>query len=630
MYPAKLIISLVTVAIVTMLLPGSPCAAQTSATPTPGQKTALWFDQLVDVPALDPADEEQLVQWLGAALVSQAAGQSPTTKKLPKPLRKDTVPRMIFASVSDGQHPATVIRGSGLGVAAACDQVLARASQLESKIHWLKIDLVRDVVHEPGINPAVALNLPRSLFGLAFEQPREIAFLAEELVAYTLVNSDQLLSLGNIRQRPGTESLLVNIDPKSRDTRWNLYRFSAASYFVDGETVLPLIRGHRSFDRLTPELLLDAARQGGDYLRQAVDSEGRFVYSYRPKTDHIRNSYNILRHSGTIYSMMELYEVTRDKDLLAAAERAIGYLRSAIRPCTLGNVSASCAVEDNEVKLGGNGLAMVALAKYSEATGTSPYADLITDLGRWIVATQNDRGEFEVHKQPFPEGPPDRFRSEYYPGEALLALLRGSQTLGSQTHGSQTQGSQPQDGGANPGWLDVAAIGARWLIEVRDHGVRTERLNHDHWLLYALNDLHRRQPDPLYLEHADRITQAILERQNRKPAYRDWLGSYYRPPRSTPTATRSEGLTAAYQLERDFGDPKRADAILEAIELGIRFQLQTQFQPESVLYLPDPQRALGGFHRSLENFEIRIDYVQHNISSLLALRQILLDRVQDR
>jgi len=126
----------------------------------------------------------------------------------------------------------------------------------------------------------------------------------------------------------------------------------------------------------------------------------------------------------------------------------------------------------------------------------------------------------------------------------------------------------------------------------------------------------------LYLDHALRIARAIVQSQNQDPVYPDWRGSYYRPPRSTPTATRMEGLYAAYQLARDFGDWQEAKTILESIQLGIAFQLQTQFRPESVLYLKDPQRALGGVHRSLTNFEIRIDYVQHNISSLLGLYRL--------
>jgi hypothetical protein len=148
-------------------------------------------------------------------------------------------------------------------------------------------------------------------------------------------------------------------------------------------------------------------------------------------------------------------------------------------------------------------------------------------------------------------------------------------------------------------------------------------LTHDHWLLYALNELYRHRPELLYLDQAMRIAGAISMAQNRQPAFPDYLGSYYNPPRSTPTATRSEGLLAAYRLARDFGLEREARSILETVRLNIGFQLATQVLPERALYLRDPERCLGGFTRSLTNFEIRIDYVQHNISALVALYRLL-------
>ncbi|MEM7585505.1 MAG: hypothetical protein AAF560_19095 [Acidobacteriota bacterium] len=569
---------------------------------------APWLDDLIDASPLAEASELELVEWLATALAASPA-DARGRASLPPSIADDRIPRMVFASVSDGQSRARVFRGAGRGVAEASQRLLEAASALELEKRWIKIDWVRDVVYEPRLDPNQPLNLPRSLFGLALETPGSAAFLPEELVVHTLVNNDQLIQLRNISRRPGTASHLTNLLSSTQPgapATLNLYRFSTSSYFFEDGEIVPLYRGHRRFGRLTPELLLETAVEGGAYLTRAVGTDGRFAYSYLPKTDEVRNRYNILRHAGTIFSMMELYEVVQEPELLAAAERAIGYLQRSIQPCTAGEAEALCVVEDREVKLGGNGLAIVALAKYAEVTGKRSHGDLIAGLGKWILATQGEDGEFKIHKQPFPSGPPDRFRSQYYPGEALLALLRGGED--------------------EPSWLEATARGARWLIEVRDRGVPTDRLNHDHWLLYALDVLHRRQPHPLYLAHASRITQAMLDRQNRRPAYLDWLGSYYRPPRSTPTATRSEGLTAAYQLERDFGSSLRADKILEAIELGTRFQLQTQFRPESALYVADPQRILGGFRRSLENYEIRIDYVQHNISALLALRRILLAR----
>jgi len=338
-----------------------------------------------------------------------------------------------------------------------------------------------------------------------------------------------------------------------------------------------------------------------------VGSDGRFVYSFLPKTNQVKEGYNALRHAGTVYSMLELYEVTGDRDLLAAAERALGYLvRKMVVRCPVARAEAACVLDAGAVKLGGNALAMIALAKHAEVTGERRHLPLIDDLGRFLLLTQGADGEFKVHKQLGPGGQVTGFVSGYYPGEALLALVR-----------------RPE---GDPAWLDAAERGARWLIDVRDRDLPSAKLNHDHWLLYALNELYRQRPDPLYLRHASRIAGAILDRQRQAdPPFPDWLGSYYTPPRSTPTATRSEGLGAACLLARDFGSPREAEALLQGLRLGVAFELQTQFLPETVFYVRDPARALGGFHRSLTDFEIRIDYVQHNISALLMLRRILLE-----
>ncbi|MEM7356872.1 MAG: hypothetical protein AAF657_39020, partial [Acidobacteriota bacterium] len=517
--------------------------------------------------------------------------------------KADRTPRMLFASLSDGTGPAQVLLGAGNGATAAIRQILDQVGEVPATT-WIKVDVVRDIVRRAEVDPEQPLDLPRSLYGLAFDGTLGLAFLPEELVAYTLVNSDHELQPPNIaRQRRAFDAMERLVQGLGREAI-DLFRFSTSSYFAEGDELLPLYRGHRRFDQLSPELLLESALAGARYLIRATGEDGRFDYAYRPKTDESNDDYNILRHAGTLYSMLEVYEVAPEAELLAAAERALGYLRRAIRPCAVGSVQAACVVEKDFVKLGGNALAIVALAKHAEVTGNGQHRALIDDLGAWILASQNEDGEFTLHKLHMERDRPESFVSQFYPGEALLALLRG--------------------GGSAPRWLGGAARGAHWLIDVRDRTVPEARLNHDHWLLYALNELYRRQPNPLYLRHTRRITDAILERQNLRPTYPDWSGSTYRPPRSTPTATRSEGLAAAYRLERDFGDPLAAQRILGGLLRGIRFQLRTQFRPESVLYLRDPQRALGGFRYSLTDYEIRIDYVQHNISALLALRRILI------
>jgi len=470
---------------------------------------------------------------------------------------------------------------------------------------WLKLDVVQEVSLLTDIDPGSSHKLVRSLYGLAFDRPSGLAWLPEELLTYTLVNSNQELRFKNMEKVLIRRSApLDHLQRLSQSRRLSLFRFKTTSYFSDGKEPVRLYRGHRLFRKPTRDEMRSAALAGGQYLTRAVKEDGKFVYSYLPKTNEVADQYNILRHAGTLYSMLELYDLAGDSALLEATQRTLDYLFAAALPCELGGESYVCIVEGEEIKLGGTGLAAVALAKYLEVTGTRQHLSELIAWGRTLRALQHDSGEF-IHKITYPEAEDTGFVSEYYPGEALLALVR-------------IYGQDPQEG-----WLDAAEKGAQYLINVRDQGLSVEELAHDHWLLYGLNELYRHRRNPLYLDHAMHIAQAIVRAQNREPEYPDWLGSYYKPPRSTPTATRSEGLCAAYQLARDFKTSIEADPILKAVELGIAFQLQTQFRPESVMYLSDPQRSLGGFHSSLTNFRLRIDYTQHNISSLLCGARVL-------
>ena len=570
----------------------------------------LWFEDLAGAEPLSAAAREDLARHLIALALDPAQRAGPP----PASLAGDREPRMVFLSLGDGVTRARVLRAAGRGAADAERRLRAELVSLADgglEPRTARVDLVTEVRHRK-VDPGRPLTLPRSLWGLAFEREVGLAFLADEVVTHTLINSDGKLRLRNVRKRPEAAAKRPQLERLEKAREVALYRFKTAAYFSDGGEPAPLYRGHRSFADPGPEELLHHAELGGRYLTRAVGPGGRFVYAYLPKTDEVKDKYNALRHCGTIYSMLELYAVTGEGELRAAAERAIGYLRrELLRRCRVGDVETACVVDGGEVKLGGNALAIIALAQHAAVTGDRRYLKLIDDLGRWIVLTQGGDGEFLVHKQSHPGGEVSDFVSGYYPGEALLALVR-----------------RPEP---DPAWLDAAERGARWLIEVRDRDLPASALNHDHWLLYALNELHRLRPDPAYPEHAWRITGAILSRQRRRsPEHPDWLGSYYDPPRSTPTATRSEGLGAAYLLMRDAGRSERAAAILEAMKLGVRFQLQTQFLPENVLFLHDPARALGGFRRSLTNYEVRIDYVQHNVSALLLLRRILLEEADGR
>ncbi len=564
----------------------------------------IWFDEIRDLLVISTSDGNELVKSVAEAVIDDKE----KLKNMPEALKGDNKPRIVFISVSDGKSPAQVFLGTGIGLESAINQAIYNIKRSEPSGYnpsWIKIDFVVNVYHPQKVDLDTSFNINRSLEGIAFDREIGVAFLPEELVSNTLVNEGSYLRADNINQyldQQKNKSSLINLLEQKDPIK--IHRFTTESYFVGGETPYRLYRGHRMFDQISPEILVESAKNGGDYLKRSVRPEGSFTYIYRPDEDEVPKAYNILRHAGTVYSMLELYEVTGDPELLQSTKRAIDYLIKSIKPCQIGSETLACVVEGSIVKLGGNALAVVALAKYIGITNEKDYMPMLLRLARWIQKSQRENGQFFPHIQSYPGGEASDIVSQYYPGEAILALMRIYELNGDES------------------FLDSAERGAQYLINVRDKNLADSELNHDHWLLYGLNELYRHKPKPLYLNHSMRIAKAMIQSQNRDPQYPDWFGGYYRPPRSTPTAVRSEGLYAAYQLARDFGDPNEAQQILESLENGIRFQLQTQFRPESVLYLKKPQRALGGFHSSLTNFEIRNDYVQHNISSILGLYRI--------
>jgi len=352
------------------------------------------------------------------------------------------------------------------------------------------------------------------------------------------------------------------------------------------------------------ETLVEAAQLAGDYLVRATNADGSFVYEYDAEDDSESSSYNMLRHAGTVYSMMQLYGVFEDEDVLEAGTRAVMFLVDHVQPFE----DVQCIVYNDEVKLGGSALAIIALAEYTTVAEDTQYLTLMQTLAAYLKLSQYPTGEF-ISKRIYSTGEITDFVSDYYPGEAILALCRLYQLDENET------------------WLDVAEKGAQYLINVKDAGVDTYDLRHDHWLLMGLNELYRYRENSLYLNQSQRIAESImyLQRDNitRDAEEPEWLGSYYTPPRSTPTAIRSEGLIAAFHLLSDYTDTKITEDILYAISLGIEFQLRTQCTQDNSDHLPNPDRALGGFREDLTSYDIRIDYVQHNISSILGFLVIL-------
>ena len=358
----------------------------------------------------------------------------------------------------------------------------------------------------------------------------------------------------------------------------------------------------------TPAALEEGVRSGAEYLSRVISDQGRYVYMYHPADDRDDASYGWLRHAGATYALLEAYEELGTPLYLAKAERALGYLKAHLvdDPGRQGKYILDTNDEEQQ-KVGGAGLALIAFAKDAAVTGKRDDLETMRALARTIIGQQYPDGHFRANSDLEDDSGKKRKREPvYYQGEAALGLMR-------------LYAIDPQQA-----YLDAARKAADWVVHVRDVDVSQDNQEHDHWISYELNDLYRVARDEAYVEHAYKIARAILDKQHRagnSPAP-DWVGTFYEG-QTTPGSTRLEAYAADIALSRVAGRP---DAwLLEPAREVAASMLGQQFSADNDYWLPNPAKASGGVRESLFVQDVRIDYVQHAMSGWLHLARELRD-----
>jgi hypothetical protein len=397
--------------------------------------------------------------------------------------------------------------------------------------------------------------------------------------------------------------------PEEQVASMAMYRFDVRESLEARTAGAPPIPLYRTMpvhlDHVTPDELLRGVQAGAAYLARMTDENGLIEQDYDPVSGEKRRGVALLRHAEAIYAMLCAYEDDHDAALLDAAKRAIGYLKANFK--TAGD-GAYVGDGDAQQRVGGAGLALVALAEYTAATGDSSDLGPMRSLARFIVEAELADGQFRANVDVTPSGGlKAKKENGYYPGEGIAGLVK-------------FYAIDP-----NPKWLAAAQKATDSLLKASD-AKRTSRVQvPDHWLSYALHDLYVVTKDASYDEHAHKIALQIIGtvRKNDALPFPDYHGSFDEAGETTPTATRLEGLASTLQLTRyTAGDAK---GILPVAEQLASFTLGQQLDADSDYFARFPDKAIGGVRESLDNSDIRIDYVQHSICAWLRLARLLRD-----
>ena len=371
-----------------------------------------------------------------------------------------------------------------------------------------------------------------------------------------------------------------------------------------------------------------------------ADEVGKFTYIARIGTSlktsfmSVQNQYNLLRHNGAIYALALAYERRPSQKVLEVMIRAANFLKES----TMGPVPkvASDDTDDGKdaesipnllavwentnvqpsiihpvAKLGGAGLALVALASLERiAPGSSDMSDL-RRIGNFIEWMQNDNGSFTSKYIPSKGGKDYSWNSLYYPGEAALGLV--------------SLANVESDEKFKQKWLKVATKALLYLHNLRENQP-LNKVEPDHWALLATAAL-LPHLDPkvaeyeLIYQHGLKVVKAMLHFST-KEQLKLHQGCFTMDGRTCPTATRLEGLIASLSFVRkhetfvgrgETQTEKLRERMLHDIKMGIQFLLNAQ-EKETKNYMHGAIPVSAKKPQTSSTDEVRVDYVQHAMS----------------
>jgi hypothetical protein len=386
-----------------------------------------------------------------------------------------------------------------------------------------------------------------------------------------------------------------------------------------------------------------AIDEAADYLTRVDGEDGRFEYRLFVDGRHgSPRKYNVLRHAGSIYALADYRAQAKSPEARSRADAAMArsarYLLSRyVRPLRDHPDIAAVWSDPGEeggsrpsAKLGGAALAIIGvLGKLGASDRASPDAGNLEDvramqsLARFILFMEEPGGDFHSKYEDETGYVPD-FDSLYYPGEAILAL------------------TMLYEVDYDPRWLDAAARAIAHLVKSRRGG--TEKLPNDHWLMIATDRFLPRYgelaapplPKQEMLEHAIALGQTMMDeqasvRESKVDPAID--GAFGTDARTTPAATRLEGLLALEHAIRDDGSRAAFRTELrETIGRGIGFLRRAQVAsgiarggiPEALETPTKPAQRDNGPEDPAagDGQEVRIDYVQHALSAMMRYTQM--------
>jgi len=514
--------------------------------------------------------------------VEQALGEMPAGK----------AGYAVFLSVCDTTKRASVFTGTGRTLKQAwnaADHAAATAVKEDDlDAVWVKADVVQDyrLTDENRLSYEV-LSARHEFYryGIAFDSEFQTALLEAELNGAKIYDYEDggldFEYLNSYLRKSGRTQL------SSLPNQFRLFTCMGWMCDADG-TVYRLNRegleyGRRDVELIDRNYVEQLISNASEFLVEQVNDDGSFIYGMYPRFDNEIDNYNILRHAGTIWSLICRYRLFPDEELVGIVDSTFDYMLTQVLYEDEETAYLYEAKAD-EIKLGGNSVAIIGMTEYMDVFGNEKYREVCCQLGNGILKMLDQETGQYYHVLNGDFSRKEEYRTVYYDGEATFALCRLYSLTGEQK------------------WLDAA-------VSAVEHFIAADYTQHkDHWVAYSLNELTKHITDnPDYYTFALKNAQVNLEEiYQRDTTYHTYL-ELLMVTFELYDRMLEKGITVDYLEEFDL------EFFLKTIYTRADRMLNGYFYPEYAMYMENPQRILNTFMVRHDGYRIRIDDVQHNI-----------------
>lgn len=507
---------------------------------------------------------------------------------------EDGLPKgVVFISICNGDERARVFTGTGDTKQAAWDDAYSKAHNFveENSYNclWVKADLMGEAKTMSTEEFSTELAHYRHEFfrkGISFDKDFNTALLEAELNAGKILDYDEecvnTTYLRNYLNKADRTPIVTLPD--------EYVIFNCIGWICDEDSkVYDLISddadyGRRKVDLIDKDYAAELVKNASSFLIDQVNDDGSFVYGMYPRFDRDIDNYNIVRHASTLWSLVCQYRMTGNKELVSVIDKAIDYMIDNAVITTDDSTAYLLEKKSDEIKLGGCGVAVVALTEYMDAFGSDKYADVAVKLGNGILTMLDKKTGEYYHVLNGDCSRKEQFRTVYYDGEATFALCRLYSLTGDEK------------------WLDAAKAAVEHFIDADYVQLK------DHWVAYSMNEITKYVDDDRYYTFALRNAQENLDRiYNRDTTYHTYfellMSTFELYDRMIEKGIHVDYLDNGFDLEY----------FLKTIYKRADHMLNGYFYPEYAMYMANPNRVLNTFMVRHDGYRVRIDDVQHNV-----------------